>query len=376
MSYWRDVFETKKQPWSERTLQQGLVGLLQPSSHPPPPPSPCRPTFMRFYTCQMADPDRASTAPLPTCVSPASFYAGVGESPSSPPATHGGAAPCDDAGAAVRNGKENLAPLSLREGDEPSEEETSDLSATSKFFGGAGDNGGAGGNKGLPARQSGLRRRFRPPHAAPRSAASAAATGSFALRGGYGSGGRSGDGGGANQDGGDGEPDPWGAEYAYPRLDAPRKTATGDRAPTGAGRSGSGSTAPSSGGCGRRLKRRRTLGVGSLVPSGLIRGLEGAARSGLGGPGRRSKSLGGGVFVLRASFFWPRAGVCDSCVTSLKRKPRCVLVCWEPEHLGIFFLVLRRNPLPRWGGSPQFFISRRVRRFVCVTGQAPHASLR
>lgn len=224
-------------------------------------------------------------------MSPESFYEGVSESPSSPPATSGGTI-SDDVGAAARDGKENRAPLSPpREGDEPLVE-ASDLPASSKFFGGGGgDNDGVGG-KGLPVRQSGLRRRFRPPHAAPRCAASAAVSRGSALRGGRGSGV-----GEANQDGDNdnGEPDPWGAKYAHPRLDALRATAGSDqRRPAGVVRSGSGASVPSSGGVERGLKRRRTLGVGSLVPSGLMRGLEGAAGGGLGGPGGRSKSLGGG----------------------------------------------------------------------------------
>lgn len=279
----------------------------------PPPsidPSPLHPK--RLHAGQAVDPDRASPASSSSCVSPGSFYTGASESPSSPPATSGGTT-SGDVGTTARDGKENQAPLSPRDDGEPPDE-ANDLPPTSKFFGGGGgggggDNGGDNatvGGKGLSLRQSGLRRRFRPPHAAPRCAASAAAASRSCSTLGRGRG--SNGGGEANQDDEMGEADPWGAEYAYPRLDASRVTAGGDQRPFAAGKSGSASAAPSFGGGGRRLKRRRTLGVGSLVPSGMIRGLEGAEVRGLGGPGRRSKSLGGGWVCLHG-----RVGVFSFC---------------------------------------------------------------
>ncbi|CBJ30602.1 exonuclease [Ectocarpus siliculosus] len=227
------------------------------------------------------DPDRASPAQSPACVSPGSFYAGVSPSPPPPPATasSGEVNGCED--------KENQDPLSMPPPleDNPSggqgEEDDPPAASTSKFFGGGGGGGGGRGDAAVQS-SSGLRRRFRPPLAAGRSsAAGAAAGGRSALCGGVG--------GGHNDTGDTG---PWGAaHYAYPRLDVPQETAAVAGA-TGLG-SGTATCSGGGGGGGGRLKRRRTLGLGSVAPSGMIRGLEGVGGGGSGGPGRRSKSLGG-----------------------------------------------------------------------------------
>ena len=319
----------------DRPLRSGLYRT--PAGRPLTLTSNERVCAPRRNTCQTFDPERASPASLSSCVSPGSFYASASESPSSPPPPppppplpdSGGPTSDDFGGAAARDGKENQAPPPLsppEDGEGEPSEEASDVLASSKFFGGSG--GGEGGKseggvgvKGMLVRQSGLRRRFRPPLAAPRHAASTGASrGGSAVRRGHGSGV-----GGADRDYDDdsGKPYPWGAECAHPRLDASRlatAASSGERRPNGVGRSGSGTVVPSSRGVGRGLKRRRTLGVGSLVPSGLIRGLEGVVGGGLGGPGRRSKSLGGGhsvVKLLRHSSLSVMRGaplVCDACV--------------------------------------------------------------
>jgi len=209
----------------------------------------------------------------------------------------------DNVGAVSEGGKENRDPLSSLPGGEPPEEqEENRLLATSKFFGGGGGGDGSSG-KVPPARPSGLRRRFRPPITTARRAAAAGAPGESSLHRDRGSGRGSGGGGGGGVGGGGGggeasesddtgdHSNPWGADYAYPRLDvsSDRAVRDGEAAATGGGRSGSGIAAG-----GRRLKRRRTLGLGSLAPGGMLRGLEGVAGSGTAaGPARRSKSLGG-----------------------------------------------------------------------------------
>lgn len=231
-------------------------------------------------------------------------------SPPLPPTSGNNNASDDDVGAL--EDKENQTPLPLLDDAGKPPREADCLPATSKFFGGGGDRGGGGGGrgrggggKGPLVQQSGLRRRFRPPLAAARysSASPAASGGSTTL--GKGRGGGAG-GGKLGRDDDNSNPDPWGAEYAYPRLDVSRETPGNDEGCSGKGSLGVSIAAR---GGGSRLKRRRTLGLGSLVPSGVIRGLEGTAGSGLEGPGRRSKSLGGdgrcrrmGIYLLLCKF--------------------------------------------------------------------------
>lgn len=201
---------------------------------------------------------------MPSCVSPGSFYEGISPGPPTP--------------ASASEDKENQYSSNIDKEEASKEAATEAAAATSKHFGaGAGP---AGSGAVTPAPLSGLRRRFRPPLAAVGSST----VGNLRR----GEGGRACRGGGGAENNGRHDPDPWGADYAYPRLDAqpsPGESAApwGDDGGGGSGASGS------------RLKRRRTLGLGSMAQKGLIRSLGGVASGrGSGGlVGRRSKSLGG-----------------------------------------------------------------------------------
>lgn len=243
-----------------------------------------------IFVGQSFDPDRTSPALSPSCVSPGSFYAGVSPSPPRPPPASGDPSDIDDNVDASED-KENNRKLPLPDGGDtkPLREEADGSLATSKFFGGGSRSGGG---KGPLGQRSGLHRRFRPPLAVARHS-SAAPTASTLGEGG------SGGGGGANFgrhhfNNGNPDPDPWGTQFAYPRLDVSLES-PGNEAGCNGERNSSASMTASAGGS--RLKRRRTLGVGSLVRSGMIRGLEGTAGIGLGCPGRRSKSLGGWLYL-------------------------------------------------------------------------------
>ncbi|CAM9112653.1 unnamed protein product [Pylaiella littoralis] len=225
------------------------------------------------------DLDRGSPAPPPSCVSPGSFYAGVNPSPPRPSPTSGNASG-DDADVDASEDKENNRPLPDGGNTTRLREEAGGLLATSKFFGGGGGDRGGGG-KGPLGQQSGLRGRFRPPLAAARHSSAAAPAASCLGKGRGGGGGEK----IGRDDDNNGNPDSWGAEFAYPRLHVSRET-PGNNVGCGS----EGNTGVSVGGS--RLKRRRTLGVRSLLPNDMKRGLEGTA--GIGGAwlGRRSKSLG------------------------------------------------------------------------------------
>lgn len=241
---------------------------------------PLYPSPPFIFVGQTFDLDRGSPAPPPSCVSPGSFYAGVNPSPPRPSPTSGNASG-DDADVDASEDKENNRPLPDGGNTTRLREEAGGLLATSKFFGGGGGDRGGGG-KGPLGQQSGLRGRFRPPLAAARHSSAAAPAASCLGKGRGGGGGEK----IGRDDDNNGNPDSWGAEFAYPRLHVSRET-PGNNAGCGS----EGNTGVSVGGS--RLKRRRTLGVRSLLPNGMKRGLEGTA--GIGGAwlGRRSKSLGG-----------------------------------------------------------------------------------